>query len=178
LLHVRRATARDPRWIDATLGLIASEIEARPPGHRATVGRLADVLFVQALRAYAAAPEAGENGWLRALVAPRIGEVLQRMHERPAERWTLGRLARIAGMSRSAFAARFSALVGEPPLAYLTNWRMHRALRLLQTGEASMREVAATVGYANESSFGKAFRRAVGMTAGEARRRAGSAATT
>ncbi|MCE9670902.1 AraC family transcriptional regulator [Myxococcus stipitatus] len=170
LLHVRGDAETTPRWLEPTLRFVASELEAKQPGYETVVSRLADVLFVQALRAHLAS-SAGEGGWLRALVDPRIGAVLQRMHEAPEAAWTLESLAKLAGMSRSVFAERFRVLVGEAPLAYLTRWRMHRAMGLMRERHRSMAEVARAVGYETESSFGKAFKRSVGVTPGVFRQR-------
>ncbi|WP_140853606.1 AraC family transcriptional regulator [Myxococcus xanthus] len=172
LLHVKGDAETTPRWLEPTLRFVAAEVEAKQPGYETVVSRLADVLFVQALRAHMAS-SSGENGWLRALVDPRIGAVLQRMHEKPEAPWTLEGLARIASMSRSVFAERFRSLVGEAPLAYLTQWRMHRAMGLMRERHRSMAEVARAVGYETESSFGKAFKRSVGVTPGAFRQRAG-----
>ncbi|MFY2559618.1 AraC family transcriptional regulator [Corallococcus terminator] len=171
LLHVRADDPRSPRWLESTLRFVAAEIEAKQPGHETVVSRLADVLFVQALRAHLESPS-GENGWLRALVDPRIGTVLQRVHEKPEAPWTLEGLARLAGMSRSVFAERFKSLVGEAPLAYIGRWRMHRAMALMRGRDVALAEVARAVGYETESSFGKAFRRWVGVTPGAFRRQA------
>ncbi|MFY1827472.1 AraC family transcriptional regulator [Myxococcus fulvus] len=169
LLHVRADDPRSPRWLESTLRFVASEIEAQQPGHEVVVSRLADVLFVQALRAHLES-SSRENGWLRALVDPRIGAVLQQVHERPQAPWTLEGLAKRAGMSRSVFAERFKSLVGEAPLAYVGQWRMHRAMTLLKDRDVSLAEVARAVGYETESSFGKAFRKWVGVTPGAYRR--------
>ncbi|MCP3099732.1 AraC family transcriptional regulator [Myxococcus sp. K15C18031901] len=170
LLHVKGDAETTPRWLESTLRFVASEIEAKQPGYETVVSRLADVLFVQALRAHLASSSDG-NGWLRALVDPRIGGVLQRMHEKPETPWTLEGLARLASMSRSVFAERFRDLVGEAPLAYLTRWRMHRAMGLMRDRHRSLAEVARAVGYETESSFGKAFKRSVGVTPGTFRQR-------
>ncbi|MCY1062739.1 AraC family transcriptional regulator [Nannocystis sp. SCPEA4] len=169
LLHVKADAADSPRWLEPTLRFVAAEIEAKQPGHETVVSRLADVLFVQALRAHMSS-ESGESGWLRALVDPRIGAVLQRVHEKPQAPWTLAGLARLAGMSRSVFAERFKALVGDAPLAYVTRWRMHRAMALLRDRDASLADVARAVGYETDGAFGKAFKRHVGVTPGQFRR--------
>lgn len=172
LLHVR-ADGASTRWLSLTMEFIAAEAEAALPGYETVAGRLGDVLFVHALRAHLASLPEGQTSWLRALVDPRIGPVLQRIHDRPAQAWTLAALAKIAGMSRSVFAARFKAAVGEAPLAYLTQWRMHRASELLASGDEPIGAVAAAAGYETESAFGKAFRRHFGETPGAHRRRRG-----
>jgi hypothetical protein len=104
-------------------------IGVREPGFETVVSRLADVLVVQAVRAHVAQTGGGRKGWLRALVDPQIGRALSLIHERPEDDWTVESLASKVGMSRSAFAARFAQLVEEPPLTYLTRWRMQKASR-------------------------------------------------
>jgi len=156
-------------WSAATIDLMLAELASPGPASTLVLQRLADVLFVQALRAHMSS-ESGDNGWLRALVDPRLGAVLQRIHEKPQASWTLAGLARLAGMSRSVFAERFKALVGEAPLAYVTGWRMHRATALLRDRDASLTDVARAVGYETDGAFGKAFKRHVGVTPGQFRR--------
>jgi AraC-like DNA-binding protein len=107
---------------------------------------------------------------LRALVDPQIGRALSLIHERPEDDWTIESLASKVGMSRSAFAARFAQLVEEPPLTYLTRWRMQKASRLLETSHAGVAEVAKRVGYDAEAAFCKAFRRWIGVAPGAYRR--------
>jgi transcriptional regulator GlxA family with amidase domain len=133
--------------------------------------RLADVLFIHALRAYVAARPCENGGWLRAIVDRDLGAVLQRMHAAPEQPWTVDGLARAAGMSRSAFAARFKAMLGFGPLTYLARWRMHRAAELLATSDAPAAAIASAVGYETEGAFGKTFKRYVGETPGAYRRR-------
>jgi AraC-like DNA-binding protein len=159
-------------WLDPTLRFIASEAASTRPGAQTVVSRLADVLFVQIVRAHLATvlPEAG--GWLGALADPQIGAALGLIHENPGRNWTVQSLATTAGMSRSAFAVRFNRLVGEPPLHYLTRWRMQKAQRLLRDGRASLSSVASSVGYDSEAAFSKAFKRAVGAAPGTYRRQA------
>ncbi|WP_186002111.1 AraC family transcriptional regulator [Corallococcus sp. Z5C101001] len=169
LLHVKGDGIPALPWLEPTLRFVASEVEARQPGYDTIVSRLADVLFVQALRAHMDSASHA-NGWLRALVDPRIGKVLQRIHEKPQAPWTLAGLAKLASMSRTLFAERFRALVGEAPLAYIARWRMHQAMVLMRDPGKSLAEVARDVGYETESSFGKAFKRHVGMTPGTHRR--------
>jgi AraC-like DNA-binding protein len=171
LLHVKGDGGGAAGWLASTMQFVASELEAEAPGYETVASRLGDVLFVHALRAHLATLPEGKGGWLRALVDARIGPVLQRVHEAPEKPWTLESLARASGMSRSVFAARFKELVGEAPLKYLTQWRMHRASELVASGTESMGAIAQAVGYETESAFGKAFRRYVGETPGAFRRR-------
>jgi AraC-like DNA-binding protein len=150
--------------------LIMSETTAPGPGGAVALARLADLLLIHALRHWIATAGADRCG-LRAVADPAIGAALRLMHARPAEPWTVARLAAAVAMSRSAFAARFAQLVGEPPLQYLARWRMTRAARLLRDGQLSVAAVAEQVGYANPAAFTKAFARVQGVGPGAFRRR-------
>jgi transcriptional regulator GlxA family with amidase domain len=134
------------------------------------MNRLADVLLVQTVRAFIAGTACSKHG-LRALSDRPIGAALAAIHDSPAEPWTVERLAARAALSRSGFAARFTALVGEPPLAYLARWRMVKAAQLLRDTDLVMIEVAERVGYRSEASFNKAFKRLEGIPPGGYRRR-------
>jgi AraC-like DNA-binding protein len=170
VIHVRGEGGRPPEWLDATLRVLASEVRSASPGRETIVARLIDILFVQVLRVWLAEQPPRAGGWLGALSDPRIGVALAAMHERPGHPWTVSELARRAHLSRSPFAARFAALVGEPPLAYLTRWRMQVASDLLHRESLSIGEVAARVGYESEPAFSKAFKRATGVAPGAFRR--------
>lgn len=159
-------------WLDPTLRFIASEAGSTRPGAQTVVSRLADILFIQIVRGHLATVDPETSGWLSALGDRQIGAALGLIHENPESAWTVQSLAESAGMSRSAFASRFNRLVGEPPLHYLTRWRMQKAQRLLRDGRASLSDVAARVGYDSEAAFSKAFKRAVGAAPGAYRRRA------
>jgi AraC-like DNA-binding protein len=149
--------------------LILSESATPGPGSSVALGRLADLLLIQALRVWALTTGRTTCG-LRALSDPAIGAALRFMHARPAEPWTVERLAAAVAMSRSAFAARFTELVGEPPLQYLARWRMAKAAQLLREREESVAAVAEQVGYANVVTFTKAFARVQGIGPGAYRR--------
>ncbi|MBU8897922.1 AraC family transcriptional regulator [Corallococcus sp. H22C18031201] len=172
LLHVKAEGDISSRWIDSAMQLMAQELEAEQPGYEAVASRLADMLFVQALRTHVASQPAKRGGWLGALTDPQVGTALQHLHEKPEAPWTVEGLARVANMSRSVFAARFKALVGDAPLTYLTRWRIHRAAQIMALApHHSTSEVARQVGYETDSAFVKAFRRHVGETPGTLRRR-------
>ncbi len=170
LLHVKSEGGAAVRWLDETIRFLASEIASGQPGYETIVGRLADVLFVHALRAHMTDVGSARSGWLRALVDPRIGRVLAHVHERVDHPWTLAGLARVAGMSRTVFAEQFKQLVGEAPLTYVTRWRMHLASERMLQDDSSIGQIARAVGYETESAFGKAFKRHVGVTPGAFRR--------
>lgn len=165
MIHIRGDKGTPMPWLDASLQFISMEMTSGQPGAETIVSRLADILFVQAIRAHVA-NSADTRGWLRALSDPQIGQALSLIHERPHEPWTVESLAAGVAMSRSVFAARFSDLVEEPPLTYLTRWRMQRATRLLRSGAATIAEVADQVGYDAEAAFSKAFKRWVGTAPG------------
>lgn len=108
-------------------------------------------------------------GWTRALADAAVGAALRAIHEQPARAWTVSGLARVGGLSRAAFARRFTALTGRPPLAYLTWWRMTIAARVLRDTSAPLSTVAARTGYTSEFAFAKAFKREYGVTPGRYR---------
>jgi len=171
VIHVRGEQVSPASWLETTLQFIASEMQSDQPGAATVVSRLVDVLLVQAIRTHLAQSPQTTGSWLRALVDPQIGRALALIHEQPDAPWTVQILAERVAMSRSAFSARFSDLVGEPPLTYLTRWRMARATRLLQTTTHSLSEVAARVGYDADAAFSKAFKRWHGVAPGTFRRR-------
>jgi AraC-like DNA-binding protein len=125
---------------------------------------LSELLFVEAIRRHVAALPSGETGWLAGLRDRGVGRALAALHERPGATWTLDALAREAGVSRSVLAERFTALVGQPPMQYLTRWRMQRAARLLADGDATVGAVAFEVGYQSEAAFSRGFKRTVGVS--------------
>jgi AraC-like DNA-binding protein len=162
--------------LHATLQLLASEMAEPAPGSEVMVNRLADILFIQCVRAHiASSSENCKSGWLRAIFDPKIGAALKAMHERVDNPWTVETLAAAAGMSRSAFALRFKELLGETPLEYLTDWRMYKATGLLQEDDRKLFEVAKSVGYDSDAAFSKAFKRVLGMAPKEYRRSAAEA---
>jgi AraC-like DNA-binding protein len=174
VVHTRDLGDAAP-WLGRTIELIVAESAIgaeRAPGSETVVNRLCDALFVYVLRAHLARIPEGEPNWLRALVEPGVGASLRLMHERPGEPWTVAALAAEVGMSRSAFAARFGALVGESPIEYLTRWRLRKAAGMLRGGSAGIAEVASRVGYESEASFNRAFKRWIGRAPGAYRREA------
>lgn len=148
----------------AALDLLSAEAASDEPGQDAVLARLLDLVFVIALRAWCTRPEAATPAWYRALTEPAIGEALRLMHEDPAHRWTVAALAAKVGLSRAAFAQRFSALVGRPPLGYLSDWRMTLAADLLRDTRQTVATVARQVGYEDPFAFSVAFKRARGRT--------------
>ena len=159
-----RADQAQSLALNTTMNMLASEMAEVAPGSELVVNRLADVLFIQCLRAHIASRrEPCKSGWLRAVFDPQVGVALKSMHEKVEVPWTVESLAAASGMSRSAFAVRFKGLVGESPLEYLTSWRMHKATALLQNGDKKLFEVAKSVGYDSDAAFSKAFKRTFGV---------------
>jgi AraC-like DNA-binding protein len=167
-IHIPAASGAVSPQLAGVVQLILGESAAPGPGSPIVLGRLADLLFVHAIRHWIATDGASSCG-MRGVADPSIGAALRLMHGRFAEPWTLERLAAAVRMSRSAFAARFAELVGEPPLQYLAQWRMTRAEQLLREG-TSVACVAERVGYANPAAFSKAFARLRGTGPGAYRR--------
>ena len=172
LVHLRPAQTPAAEWLEATLRFLAWETREAKPGTETIVSRLTDVIFVQVLRAWIESLPEGRGGWMGALRDRQIGAALAHVHRSPERDWTNASLAEAVGMSRSRFAARFTALVGEPPLTYLSRWRLETAAGLLQDGALGLAEIAARVGYESEAAFSKAFRRRFGAPPGAYRRRA------
>ena len=159
-------------WLRSTLDLIAHEAAALKPGGEAVITRLADILIIQAIRTWLdSAPEA-RTGWLAALRDPQLGQALAAIHRRPESDWTLQQLARLAGMSRSGFAARFAAMVGQPAMRYLADWRLHRARLSVIAGSEAIGKIARASGYQSEAAFGRAFKQLFGVAPGSLRRAA------
>jgi AraC-like DNA-binding protein len=165
-----KASNRNSDWIQSTLRLMADEARMLRPGGETIVTRLADVLVVQAIRSWLErAPEA-QTGWLGALRDQQLGRAIALVHRDPAHEWSVGSLAAAVAMSRSSFAARFTELVGEPPMQYVTRSRMRMASRLLQQETCTVAEVASRLGYQSEAAFSRAFKRFVGVSPGATRR--------
>ncbi|MEV0561783.1 AraC family transcriptional regulator [Dactylosporangium sp. NPDC050588] len=164
----------DGGWLHSTLQLIAAEATALRPGGETVLTRLADVLVVQAIRGWLdTAPEA-HQGWLAALRDEHLGRALAAMHRAPEAPWSVESLAREAAMSRSAFSARFTALLGEPVMQYVTQWRMQLAHTHLQQSPEPLSQVAHRFGYASEAAFSRAFSRTFGVSPGAVRAGAGA----
>ncbi|WP_425582020.1 AraC family transcriptional regulator [Streptosporangium fragile] len=150
--------------LEPVLRLLRAEVAASAPGRQVVLDRLLDVLLVVALRAWFEREEAAAPGWYVALGDPRIGRALRLIHGSPARGWTVASLAREVGMSRAAFARRFAALVGQPPLAYVTEWRMALAADLLARPDTTVAAAARRVGYADAFGFSAAFKRVRGVS--------------
>jgi AraC-like DNA-binding protein len=171
ILRVGADTAAPVDRLHALLQLLANEAEECRPGGETVVERIADALVILAIRWWMEDDPAGRVGWLGALRDREIGHSLSLMHRHPERPWTVASLARGVAMSRSAFALRFNALVGEPPIRYLLRWRMNLALTALQEEGLSVRQVAHRSGYTSEAAFARAFKRVSGVPPGAVRGR-------
>ena len=157
-------------WMHSSVRLMAAEARDMLPGGETIVTRLADILVVQALRHWLQDDPAARMGWLGALRDPQIGHAIAAVHREPGQDWSVARLATHAGMSRSAFSARFTELVGDTPMRYATQVRMSAAHAWLREPGASVSEVAWRLGYRSEAAFNRAFKRCLGVTPGAVRR--------
>lgn len=160
--------------VDATLvELLAREVVQDLPGQEAVLDRLLDLLLISCLRTWLSGPDA--PGWYRADADPVVGAALRLIHHDPAHPWTVESLAREVGLSRAAFSRRFTELVGEPPMTYLTGWRLDLAADLLLADDATLTSVARAVGYGTPFALSAAFKRVRGVSPAVHRERAGAA---
>jgi len=168
-------SAPEGDWIQSTLRFMAAEAREMRAGGDTVITRLADILVIQAIRTWIAREPSARTGWLGALRDAQIGRAIALVHRDPGRAWTLASLSSAVGMSRSAFAARFTQLVGEPAMHYTARAKMHAALAWLKEDRAPLGELAARLGYESEAAFSRAFKRVVGMSPGAARRGGGAA---
>ncbi len=155
---------RDGDWDCPLVALMADEIVKDEPGQEAVLDRLLDLLLIAVLRAWFARPEAQAPGWYRAYGDPIVGQALRLLHHNPAHPWTVADLADAAGVSRAALARRFNDLVGEPPMSFLTGWRIALAADLLREPGATVGSVAHSVGYGSPFALSTAFKRVRGIS--------------
>jgi AraC-like DNA-binding protein len=170
-IHLESVGSPRLEWMQSTLRLMALEAGELRPGGEAVITRLADILVVQAIRSWLETDPAAESGWLGALQDRQIGRAIALIHREPERRWTVASLAHELAMSRSAFAARFTELVGEPVMQYVARWRMQVALSALRDEGATVGELASRLGYRSEAAFARAFKRVMGFAPGSVRRR-------
>lgn len=166
VIHIKGEEGRTVPWLETTLQYLASETASTLPGAETVIGHLTDIIFIQAVRAYISSAGECKKGLVRAMADPQIGQALALIHNTPQQSWTVASLALHVGMSRAGFAARFRELVGEPPMQYLTRWRMHKAAGMLRSGPESLAEIAGQIGYEAEAAFSKAFKRWAGNAPG------------
>jgi AraC family transcriptional regulator, alkane utilization regulator len=178
VIRIRGQQRQPSPYVDHLLRLLDLEASVPEPGARINIDRLVRILLIKAIRSYLSERPPGDAGWLNALADPDIGRALALMHAQPDVPWPVVALAKQVAMARSTFSARFTAMVGKPPLKYLNQWRMQKAGFLLRTTRAELKEVAARVGYESHSAFSKAFTRWAGATPGVYRRARETAAVS
>ncbi len=159
VVHVPYEDVRSP-----IMDLLSAEVSRDEPGQQVVLDRLLDLALIAALRAWFARPTANPPGWYRAHGDPLVGRALRVIHDDPARPWTVATLAATTGASRAAFARRFTALVGQPPMSYLTHWRLDLAAEALRNTDATLSTIARHVGYANAFALTVAFKRVRGTT--------------
>lgn len=165
VVHVEREHVQS-----SIMDLLSAEVERDEPGQQVVLDRLLDLALVAALRGWFARPAADPPGWYRAHGDPLVGAALRIMHDDPARSWTVASLAAATGASRAAFARRFTTLVGQPPMTYLTQWRLDVAAGALRDTDATIASIARQVGYANAFALTVAFKRERGSTPQQFRR--------
>lgn len=162
MIYLESAKSTYSSWMSNTVRVISEEAEQTQIGGETILTRLADVLVIQALRYWITHNAEAKQGWLFAMKDKRIGKSLSLIHSNPERQWTLESLGREIGMSRTAFASNFTALVGEPMLQYLTKWRMNLAVMRLKEGEKVTPELVEQLGYRSESAFRRTFKKVTG----------------
>ena len=155
---------RDGDWDCPLIALLADEIVKDEPGQEAVLDRLLDLLLIAVLRAWFARPDARAPGWYRAYGDPVVGRALRLMYHNPARPWTVAALADATSVSRASLARRFKDLVGEPPMTFLTSWRIALAADLLREPGTTIGAVATQVGYASPFALSAAFKRVRGIS--------------
>ncbi len=164
VIEVRPNDDDEGGWLAGTIRFIAREAQTLRPGAETVITRLADILVIQAIRSWLASTGPEQHGYLAGLRDPQVGRAMTLMHQEPERDWQVATLAKAIGMSRSAFAARFTELLGKPVMAYLTELRLQLALHELRHGPEAVASLATRYGYQSEAAFSRAFRRAFGTT--------------
>jgi AraC-like DNA-binding protein len=170
VLHLPGSVLGADAWVTTFLRAAVAESNLRRPGGEAVLERMSEMLFVEVLRRYVDSLPEEQTGWLAGMRDPLVGRALSLLHQRPADPWTLEQLGSEAGLSRSSLHERFVHFIGQPPMQYLTNWRMQLAARRLRDTDAKVVDVALDVGYESEAAFCRAFKRVVGTAPGTWRR--------
>ena len=159
MLKVHAAEEPSGKWLEHSIRFSVDGVSGSNAGSGLVLAKLSEVLFVETLRRYINALPPDQIGWLAGARDPVISQALALLHKEPAETWTLSKLARRVGLSRSRLAERFRHFIGESPMAYLAQWRLKLGAEILQSTEDSVAEVAAAVGYGSEAAFNRAFKR-------------------
>lgn len=170
IVHMEPSDGPRSDWVASTVRLLAAEASELRPGGETMITRLSDLLIIQTIRAWIEHDPAARTGWLGALKDRQIGRAISLIHQDPARPWTVAALAGELAMSRSAFAARFTELVDEPAMQYVTRWRMQVARDWLRHDGATVATIAGRLGYQSEAAFSRAFKRVIGVSPGAVRR--------
>src|SRR5262249_37776880 len=160
---LRVSTREGGGWLESLARLAVPESASPRTRSETVLARASELMFVEVIRRYLTTLPPEQTGWLAGLRDPFVGRALAALHDRPAEAWTVESLAKEAALSRSALAERFTQLIGEAPMQYLTRWRMQLAATLLRSRNVSVFEAATEVGYASEAAFSRAFKKVVGV---------------
>jgi AraC-like DNA-binding protein len=158
-------------WIFSSFRYAAQELAVARAGSATVLAKLSELMFVEAIRCYLETLPADERGWLAGLRDPAVGKALALLHSELARPWTADELARQVYLSRSAFADRFTALIGTPPITYLTRWRMQVAAQRLSESRRSVAQISIEVGYESEIAFARAFKRQFSVSPAQWRKR-------
>jgi AraC-like DNA-binding protein len=172
VLQVDAWAEEEDNWLQSTLRFIAREARELRPGGETVITHLADILIIQAIRSWIDSAPDADRGWLAALRDEHVGKALAAIHHAPEKDWSVASLAKEVGMSRSGFSARFSNMVGESAMRYLTHWRMQLARVQLQETSDSLAVLADHLGYKSEVAFCRAFKRVFGESPGSLRKTA------
>ena len=159
------------QWLENSIRHLLSEAWSGRAGRTALLSKMADALFIEALRRYMEQLPEGQIGWLAGARDPVVGATLALLHRKPWHHWSLGEVATEVAVSRSVLTRRFASFLGEPPMTYLARWRLQLAARILQTTQKTILQVCADVGYESEAAFNRAFKREFGLPPAQYRRK-------
>lgn len=176
LLKVHVRSDRAGQWLEQSILHLADEAAANHAGSGAMLAKLSEALFVDTLRRYVAGLPEHATGWLAGARDEAVGRALTLLHQRPHHAWTIAELGEAVGLSRSVLVERFSRYLGEPPMAYLTGWRLRLSAEALTTTSKAVGDIGADVGYESEAAFNRAFKRAFGLPPATFRREQRAAA--
>jgi transcriptional regulator GlxA family with amidase domain len=169
VFKVNIRTDRSGQWLESSIMHLLEEITSGHVGTEAMLAKLSEALFIDTLRRYVAGLPEQQMGWLAGTRDPIVGKSLSLLHSRIAEPWTIASLADEVGISRSALVERFTRYLSEPPMTYLTRWRLQLAARSLESTSRGVAEIAADIGYESEAAFNRAFKREFGQPPGRYR---------
>lgn len=171
IVHVPNGYTRGDGWLSNLIRTIMKESRKHRVGAQSVLSKLSELLFIEVVRCYMESLPDGATGWLAALADPRVGRAVQLLHDDPKRAWTLEILARDVGVSRSVLVNSFAEHLGVAPMAYLINWRMQLAARMLTDGGMTIARIAAAVGYESEAAFSRTFKRCTTLSPGAWRTR-------